>query len=233
MSMMDAIADRIADAVGAAASRAKLLIGTAVSTSDGHVQVQVGAQVWTVTDATQAVREGDLVVIGEQGNTRQVLQNRRTAAASGEVPVGGMILWPGASAPAGGVWAICNGASFSSTEYPELFAVLGSTTLPDLRDDFPRGASTSAPVRSQGGSETISTSNMPSHSHSMAHDHAIRNESTNIGAAGTAVGEEFLGGSTGRGWRTGASSAANTGSAGSGTDYWPRYYAAHYLIRMV
>lgn len=229
-SFMDAIADRIAEAVSAAASRTKILTGTAVSTSDGHVQVQVGAQVWTVTDATQAVREGDLVVIGEQGNTRQVLQNKRVAAF--EFPVGGMILWPGASAPAGGVWAICNGASYSSSEYPELYAVLGSTSLPDLRDRFPRGTSTSAAVRTTGGSSTISTSNMPSHTHSMAHDHAVKNESSNIGASGTAIGEEFLGDSTGRGWRTGASSAANTGSAGGGSAYWQPYFSAHYLIRM-
>lgn len=215
-SFMDAIADRIAEAVSAAASRTKILTGTAVSTSDGHVQVQVGAQVWTVTDATQAVREGDLVVIGEQGNTRQVLQNKRVAAF--EFPVGGMILWPGASAPAGGVWAICNGASYSSSEYPELYAVLGSTSLPNLQDRFPRGAGTVA-VKSTGGSPTITIDQMPEH------DHAIRNESSNIGAAGTAVGEEFLGSSTSRGWYT--------DTEGGGQDYWPKYYAVNYIIRML
>lgn len=229
-SFVDAVAARIADAVAAAAGRSKLLIGTAVSDSDGHVQVQVGAQVWNVTDATQGVLTGDLVVLAEQGNTRQIVQNRRTAAF--DFPVGGMILWPGSSVPSSGAWGICNGATFSSSEYPELYAVLGSTSLPDLRDRFPRGTSTSAAVRTTGGSSTISTSNMPSHTHSMAHDHAVKNESSNIGASGTAIGEEFLGDSTGRGWRTGASSAANTGSAGGGSAYWQPYFSAHYLIRM-
>ncbi len=232
MWSIDAVADRISDAVAAVAARSKLLVGTATTDSDGHVQVQVGAQVWTATDATGRVAEGDLVVISEQANTRRVVINTTTAGAL-ELPVGGIILWPGSSAPSGGVWAICNGASYSSTDYPALYAVLGSTSLPDLRDRFPRGASASAAVKSTGGSTTISASNMPNHSHSMAHDHAIRNESSNIGASGSTIGEEFLGSSTSRGWRTGASSAANTGTAGSGAAYWQPYYSAHYLIRMV
>lgn len=213
---MDAVADRIADAVTAAASRSKLLVGTATTDSDGHVRVQVGVQVWNVTDATQRVREGDLVVISEQANTRRVMLNTTTAGTP-EVPVGGIILWPSATAPASGVWSICNAATYSSTDYPDLYAVLGSTTLPDIRDRFPRGAGTVA-VKSTGGSATITVDQMP------AHDHAIRNESSNIGAAGTAVGEEFLGESTGRGWYT--------GMEGGGQPYWPKFYALNYIIRM-
>lgn len=38
--------------------------------------------------------------------------------------------WGGATPPAGAL--LCNGATFSATQYPQLFAVLGSTTLPNI-----------------------------------------------------------------------------------------------------
>jgi microcystin-dependent protein len=51
-------------------------------------------------------------------------------------------MWPTVSAPAG--YLICNGSTYSSATYPSLFAVLGSTTLPDFRDKFARGYSSTS-----------------------------------------------------------------------------------------
>ncbi len=36
-------------------------------------------------------------------------------------------------------YLLCDGSSFSSSTYPLLFALLGGTTLPDLRGKFIRG----------------------------------------------------------------------------------------------
>lgn len=47
------------------------------------------------------------------------------------VPVGVIQDFVGTVAPAG--WFLCYGQTYSSSSYPELFAVLGSTTIPDLR----------------------------------------------------------------------------------------------------
>ena len=36
-------------------------------------------------------------------------------------------------------WLLCNGSTFSSTTYPQLYSLLGSTTLPDFREVIPIG----------------------------------------------------------------------------------------------
>ena len=64
------------------------------------------------------------------------------APAGGSVPVGTVIHWPFSGNPEGwseGKWLECNGQSISSTTYPELYAVAGST-VPDLRGLFLRGS---------------------------------------------------------------------------------------------
>lgn len=136
------------------------------------------------------------------------------------VPIGGIIMWPSATAPTGGLWGICDGATFSGSTFAALAAVLGGTTLPDLRDRMPRGASSGgAAVKSTGGSATISTSQMPEH------DHAIRNQVAGgiNAAAGSNIAWELIGASTAAGWYT--------GTAGDGADYWPKYYAVNSTLR--
>ncbi len=66
------------------------------------------------------------------------------------VPVGTVLAYAGASAPAG--FFICNGSNFNTTQYPQLASVLstrwgGSGVLPDLRNQFIRG---SGPGRNVG-----------------------------------------------------------------------------------
>ena len=65
-------------------------------------------------------------------------------------PVGTVIMYWGSSAPEG--YFVCNGGTFDGDAYPQLKAVLGSTTLPDLRNQFIRGASPGS--RNTGTRET-------------------------------------------------------------------------------
>ncbi|MFZ9261593.1 MAG: phage tail protein, partial [Limnohabitans sp.] len=53
------------------------------------------------------------------------------------VPIGTVAAFLLGTAPAG--WLLCDGSTYLQTAYPELFAVLGSVTLPDLRGEFLRG----------------------------------------------------------------------------------------------
>lgn len=108
------------------------------------------------------------------------------------VPVGTVLPYAGSTAPEG--WLLCNGSAVSRITYPNLNALMavssypfgsgnGATTfnLPDLAGRMVIGAgdSSSASVPSvrttgqSGGAETvvISSGNLPTHAHSIAHDH--------------------------------------------------------------
>jgi microcystin-dependent protein len=78
-------------------------------------------------------------------------------------------MWPTNSPPAG--FLICNGALVPAATYPQLAAILGSSsgnvTLPDYRDRFPVGAGPTMSLGTKGGSSTVplSTVHLPAHSH--------------------------------------------------------------------
>ena len=87
-------------------------------------------------------------------------------------PVGTIQMWPTSTPPTG--WLICNGSSFSSGTYPDLAAILGTTTLPNFNGRFPLGVgnsgtngSTQHNLSSSGGEEKhqLTVNEMPSHSH--------------------------------------------------------------------
>jgi hypothetical protein len=65
-----------------------------------------------------------------------------------DVPIGTLLMYYSNSVPTG--YLYCNGASFNSADYPELFAFLGGNVLPDLRGYFLRGASDSNAVDPSG-----------------------------------------------------------------------------------
>lgn len=71
----------------------------------------------------------------------------------GGVPVGTVITFYGTTAPEG--YLACDGASFSTSDYPALFAVLGSSILPDLRGTFLRGIDPTATHDPDGATRAI------------------------------------------------------------------------------
>lgn len=91
---------------------------------------------------------------------------------------GQIIPWPAAgNIPVG--WLECDGRALSPTDYPRLFAVIGTAyggdgvaafNLPDLRGRVPLGRSASHAAGQQVGAESVSvtlgSNNLPSHSHS-------------------------------------------------------------------
>ena len=91
-------------------------------------------------------------------------------------PAGSIMMWPSNNIPTG--WALCDGSSYSRSEYAALFAVLGTTygsndnssfKLPDMRGLFVagKGANNYNNLNQKGGSNTVALTEaqMPEHTH--------------------------------------------------------------------
>lgn len=133
----------------------------------------------------------------------------------GTMPLGGIIMWSGATnnIPAG--WALCNGQT------------VNNQLTPDLRDRFIVGAGGSYVVKATGGSQnvTLSVPNLPAHNHTYT-DYYFRERSNNWSSGGNP--------SPGDGTGDNTSATRTTGSTGSGQaiDIRPPYYALAYIMRV-
>lgn len=93
----------------------------------------------------------------------------------GEMYIGQVFVYPSLTPPDGAL--LCDGSEYSTTVYPDLFAVLGydwggsgaTFAVPDLRGQFVRGASSTLAVGDTGGEEevTLGINNLPGHSHAV------------------------------------------------------------------
>lgn len=97
------------------------------------------------------------------------------------MPIGSGILWFTNTAPSG--WLLCQGQSLLRTDYPALFAVIGTTygavdgthfTLPDLRQRFPLGKAASGTGNTLGATGgAIDHTHTITHTHTIAHTHDV------------------------------------------------------------
>ncbi|HIH3351153.1 TPA: phage tail protein, partial [Escherichia coli] len=71
-----------------------------------------------------------------KGSIKDVL-NYLGLGEGSALPVGVPVPWPSATPPTG--WLKCNGAAFSSEDYPKLAQAYPANKLPDLRGEFIRG----------------------------------------------------------------------------------------------
>lgn len=84
-----------------------------------------------ITGAMQKSQNG-----GDIPDVAKFLQNLGLGEGSA-LPVGVPVPWPSATPPTG--WLKCNGASFTSSQYPKLAQAYPALRLPDLRGEFIRG----------------------------------------------------------------------------------------------
>lgn len=77
---------------------------------------------------------------------RMLLDMLREAA----MPVGSFMWWFGLESKIPEGWLKLDGSSFDATEYPELYNILGSTTLPNMIDKFIKGGNTGGVSQSAG-----------------------------------------------------------------------------------
>ena len=91
-------------------------------------------------------------------------------------PVGSIMIWPSSTIPSG--WALCDGSSYSRSEYAQLFTVLGTTygsndessfKIPDMQGLFVagKGANGYNSLNQKGGQNTVAldVQEMPKHNH--------------------------------------------------------------------
>ena len=139
------------------------LAASALSTNGGTMGANINLNGNTLSNG--AVSASSLQVTGLSGN--------------GVVPVGAVQMYVATNPPGG--WLNCNGNSVETNTYPALFAVIstnfGSTNaawfnLPNFNGRFPLGASSGLGVTSGVSSVTLTTNQMPVHTHLQnIHDH--------------------------------------------------------------
>lgn len=124
----------------------------------------------------------------------------RSLSAGGGIPAGGIIIWSGAADAVPPGWVVCD----------------GTNGTPDLRDRFVLGGGGSRAVGSTGGAEThkLTTSEMPSHSHSL---------SIGGGASGTRLATASTG-----------SNSISTSTAGGSASHsiMPPHYVLCYIMKI-
>lgn len=167
---------------------------------------------------------GDVVFIDFNGPDPMVIGV--LAGANASSPAGAIQGYWGTSVPIG--WLVCNGAAFSGTTYPVLAALLGGTTLPDLRGKVlvgVDGTSEFAALGTAGGSRTstaLHNHGLGNHSHTASttsdsnHSHALDNAYT-FGTSNTAH-THYVGGGPGENSAApqGAGRAASNGGNTAG-----------------
>jgi microcystin-dependent protein len=143
-------------------------------------------------------------------------------------------MYAGSSVPSG--WLSCDGTPVSRTTYANLFAAIGvtfgagdgSTTfnLPDTRSRMPIGAGTGTGLTNRalgtaggGESKTINSANLPTHTHTIDHDHpdttsgTVSSDHSHSGNTGTISADH---GHNAVGFNDTAGGTARTRAANSG-----------------
>ena len=176
-SAVSQLADVIAEAVAGDATNVR--IGSVTSVSDpsakGRVQIDIAGTTWCVRSCDVSLAVGSRVIAVQQGTVFVVIGR----VGGGEAhPIGALLSFAGSTAPLG--WLMCDGAAVSRATYAALFAVIGTTygvgdgsttfNVPDLRNRVPVGSGSTYTRGQTGGAATVtlSSAQMPSHSHTFS-----------------------------------------------------------------
>ena len=137
-------------------------------------------------------------------------------SGNGAIPIGGIIMWSGATASLPNSWALCDGLTHSGVP------------TPNLMDKFIVGAGSAYPVGNAGGSKTVtlSVANLPPHTHTYNDWYFVQlNESYSYyaiqGAGNGAAGASSM-------------QTETTQPTGSGQAFsvLPPYYALAFIMRV-
>lgn len=209
----------LATRLAATTAQARTLVGVAVTDPDtGHVTVDIGGRVFpaTVPASVSGVVQGVPVRVSTTGNALAVVSTGVGSATDWAVGDIKPFFGSEAQAEAQVGWVVMDGRTFSATTYPALYAHLGgTTTMPDATDRALMGAGATAAM-STGGTDTITTSHMP------AHTHTVPQRTTDTFTA--SYGATFHGLTSG---------TQESGSSGSGASFRPKHLAVWFLMRAV
>lgn len=150
----------------------------------------------------------------------------------------GMIMpYAGTTTPTG--WLLCDGSTFSSTTYPQLYALLGnSNTLPNLREKYLLGYDSATPARTLGSTVTSTHSHSASYgvnnpntatafattTSNFAHGHGVNYNGIAGDGNGNHIHIQYAYGNTGGMTSTGNFSQAAPLNASTATSAHTHYY---------
>ena len=179
----------------------------------------------------------DFAVLSDKTN-RQLLTEIQTLQAQiatlQPAPAGSIMMWPSNTIPTG--WALCDGSSYSRSEYATLFSVLGTTygsndnssfKLPDMRGLFVagKGANNYNSLNQKGGANTVALTvdELPKHKHTF------RSQNDDYNASGS--GTRGLAGDTDTTWKTHNDLIGETGG-NQAHENRPPYIVLNYIIKL-
>ncbi len=168
------------------------------------------AELNLVDGMTDVLDEDDMV---SDSDTAFVTQQSVKKYVDDSGLIGEIKMWPTSSVPAG--YLECDGSTFVQATYPLLYAALGnSTTLPDMRGEFPRGwdnGKGTDPARAIGSSQSDA---MLTHGHTAPN---TSSDSHNHHAGFPTSGVQYVYGADTSGGERNA--AFNDGYGSNGTTY--------------
>lgn len=143
-----------------------------------HVHVLGANSVVSGTIASGAISNSNVFVAGviDHSAIATGAVSKAKIATDQQIPSGVIWAYGGITTPPSG-WIFCDGSSYSTSLYPDLFAVIGYSyggssgtfIVPDLCDRMPRGAgtvTTTLGVKAGANTVTIGAANLPNHTHS-------------------------------------------------------------------
>jgi len=206
-------------------------------------------KITALSEQTTLTSDDLFVVVNSPGSSPATVKMTAANVAKFFLPAGVVNPYAGAydNVPSG--WLLCDGQAVSRTTYSALYAVVGtafgsgdgSTTfnVPNLKGRVPVGydsTQTEFDTRGETGgakTHTLTTAQIPSHSHTIpAHKHDI-NRATQQVASGTGGGYEVDGAGATTYTETENAPADNTGNTGSGDPHnnLQPYLVLNYIIK--
>ena len=196
-------------------------------TGSFRVRTSISGTAWLSRLQDVFVAVGDRVSVLQQGSVMLVI-GRLSPPNAGAMPIGSLLSYAGATAPAG--WFICNGAAVSRFFYQTLFSICGTTygagdgtttfNIPNLTNRVPVGAGGTYSRGGSGGAATVTLGigEIPSHNHQVWTSGTFIDNTTQAGGGASDI------------LIVQNSTTGNTGSGGAHENM-PPYLALNYIIR--
>lgn len=154
-------------------------------------QIAESSPFWaTQEDEGRLVYYSDELYLGDSSKFKKIIDEDNLISSNILAPIGSIIQYAGASVP-NSSWMFCNGAELDPAQYPEIYAIIGTTygsgtgtfKLPDLRRKFVWGVGNNIDLGETGGDETTDTTHSHNifdhahyggpHTHEINHSHGI------------------------------------------------------------
>ena len=128
------------------------------------------------------ISEGEIVFIENSGvfqkTSNQLIPLVEGSSGVSSNNIGELLVYPSSTNPDPDHFLLCDGSTFDSTEYPELYTILGTDVLPNFTNKYLRGDGSNSNISSHDTINVLESQSdkTPYHLHSIVdpgHTHAI------------------------------------------------------------